>query len=299
MPPSRWERGWVARTRMLNDIYQNLDPVAFSIGPLAVRWYGIAYVLGFALFGLMAYSLTRRWKLRFDSDALLSIICCVIVGVIVGARLGYCIFYGDGYYLEHPLEILAFSQGGMSFHGGLIGALVAGIVAARITGIPYLTLADLGVIAAPIGLFLGRIANFINGELWGDYTDLPWGVVFGGAAGTMPRHPSQLYEALLEGVVLFVVLFALSRKLPPRPRGTFLGVFLTLYGVFRFLIEFVRQPDAQLGYLYGDWLTMGQVLSVPLVVAGIIVLVWATRKDLPQQGLPEPADAREEANGTE
>ena len=272
---------------MLNDIYQNLDPVAFTIGPFAVRWYGIAYVLGFIFAGLLMWRLAKRWKLRFDSDALLTIICCVIVGVILGARLGYCLFYGEGYYFEHPIEILAFQQGGMSFHGGLIGALLAGIVAAKLTGIPYLTLADLGCIAAPIGLFLGRCANFVNGELWGAVTDLPWGVVFGGMAGTSPRHPSQLYEALLEGVLLFIILYALSRKLPPRPRGTFLGVFLTLYGCFRFLIEFVRQPDAHIGYLYGDWLTMGQVLSAPLVVVGIILIVYACKKKLPQQGLPE------------
>jgi len=272
---------------MLNDIYQNLDPVIFTIGPFAVRWYGIAYVLGFVFAALLMWRLAKRWKLRFNSDALLTIICCVIVGLIVGARVGYCLFYGNGYYIEHPVEILFFNQGGMSFHGGLIGALLAGIVAAKLTGIPYLTLADMGCIAAPIGLFLGRCANFINGELWGDYTDLPWGVVFGGSAGMMPRHPSQLYEALLEGVVLFIVLFALSRKLPPRPRGTFLGVFLVLYGLFRFLVEFVRQPDAQIGYLYGDWLTMGQVLSFPLIIIGIVVLIYATKMKLPQQGLPD------------
>ena len=272
---------------MLNDIYQNLDPVAFSIGPFAVRWYGLAYVLGFLFAALLMMRIAKRWKLRFDSDALLTIICCIIVGVILGARLGYCLFYGNGYYFEHPLEILAFNQGGMSFHGGLIGALISGIFAAKWTGIPYLTLADLGVIVAPIGLFLGRCANFINGELWGDVTDLPWGVVFGGAAGTMPRHPSQLYEALLEGVIIFIVLIVLARRMPPRPRGTFLGVFLILYGCFRFLVEFVRQPDAQLGYLFGDWLTMGQVLSVPLVIAGIVVLVYVVRNKLPQQGLPD------------
>ncbi|MBQ9043401.1 MAG: prolipoprotein diacylglyceryl transferase [Eggerthellaceae bacterium] len=272
---------------MLNDIYQNIDPVAFSIGPFAVRWYGIAYVLGFLFAGLLMWRLAKRWKLRFDSDALLTIICCVIVGIILGARLGYCLFYGNGYYYAHPLEILAFNQGGMSFHGGLIGALLSGIVAAKLTHIPYLTLADMGCIVAPIGLFLGRCANFINGELWGDFTDLPWGVVFGGTAGMLPRHPSQLYEALLEGVLLFVILFALSRKLPPRPRGTFLGVFLALYGCFRFLVEFVRQPDAQIGYLYGDWLTMGQVLSVPLIIIGIIVFIYACKRKLPQQGLPE------------
>ena len=151
----------------------------------------------------------------------------------------------------------------------------------------YLTLADMGAIVAPIGLFLGRCANFVNGELWGAPTDLPWGVVFGGSAGMMPRHPSQLYEALLEGVLLFVILFVLSRKNPPRPRGTFIGVFLVVYGICRFLIEFVRQPDAQLGYLYGGWLTMGQVLSVPLILIGVGVLVFAASKNLPQEGLPE------------
>ena len=271
---------------MLNDIYHAIDPVAFTIGPFAVRWYGIAYVLGFAFAGILMHRIAKRWNLRFDVDALLTIICCVLVGVIAGARLGYCLFYGNGYYFEHPLEILAFNQGGMSFHGGLLGALLSGVVAARLTGIPFLTLADMGAIVAPIGLFLGRCANFINGELWGDFTDLPWGVVFGGAAGNMPRHPSQLYEALLEGVLLFIVLFALSRKRPPRPRGTFIGVFLALYGICRFLIEFVRQPDAHIGYLFGGWVTMGQLLSVPLILAGIAVLAWAIRRRLPQQGLP-------------
>ena len=272
---------------MLNDIYQNLDPVLFSFGPLTVRWYGVAYVLGFVCAALVIWRVSRRWRVRVDADSLLTIMFCVIVGVIVGGRLGYVLFYGNGYYFSHPLEVFAFNQGGMSFHGGLVGALLSGIVAARLTGIPYLTLADLGCIAAPIGLFFGRCANFVNGELWGAPTDLPWGVVFGGAAGTMPRHPSQLYEALLEGVVLFAVLFALSRKRPPRARGTFLGVFLVLYGTFRFLMEFVRGPDVQLGYLWGGWLTMGQLLSLPLVLVGVGVLVYACVAKRPQEGLRE------------
>ena len=270
---------------MLNEIYQSLDPVAFSLGPLSVRWYGIAYVVGFICAALILYRVARRWKVRIDVDALLTVMVCVIVGVIVGARLGYVLFYGDGYYLSHPLEILAFNKGGMSFHGGLIGALLSGIVAARITKIPYLTLADLGCIAAPVGLFFGRCANFVNGELWGAPTDAAWGVVFGGAAGMMPRHPSQLYEALLEGVVIFIVLYALSRREPPRPRGTFLGLFLMMYGTFRFLVEFVREPDVQLGYLWGGWLTMGQLLSLPLVIVGVAVFVYALRRRLPQRGL--------------
>ena len=275
---------------MLDTIYHNIDPVAFSIGSFEVRWYGLAYLAGFICVALLMWRVSRRWNIKIDTDALLTIMLGVIIGVIVGARLGYVLFYGFDYYLAHPLEIFALQQGGMSFHGGLIGALVSGAVSARITGIPFLTLADLGAIAAPIGLFFGRCANFINGELWGAVTDLPWGVVFGGAAGDLPRHPSQLYEALLEGVLLFIVLFALARKLPPRPRGTFIGVFLLLYGICRFLIEFVRQPDAHIGYLAGNWLTMGQVLSFPLIIAGIIIIIWAARMNLPQCGLPNASD---------
>ena len=272
---------------MLNDLYWNLDPVLFSAGPFTVRWYGIAYVAGFVCAALLIWRLAKRWRIRVDADALLTIMFCVIIGVVAGGRLGYVLFYGDGYYLSHPLEILAFNQGGMSFHGGLVGLLIGGAVAARMTRIPFLTLADLGSIAAPIGLFFGRCANFVNGELWGAPTDGPLGVVFGGAAGMMPRHPSQLYEAVLEGIVIFCVLFALSRKRPPRPQGTFLGAFLVLYGIFRFLIEFVREPDVQLGYLWGGWLTMGQVLSAPLIVAGIALLIYAARTRHPQAGPQE------------
>lgn len=272
---------------MLNDIYQGLDPIAFSLGPLVVRWYGLAYVLGFVCAAAIIYFVAKRWKLGMSEDNLLTLMVCAIVGVVLGARIGYVLFYGDGYYLSHPLEILAFNQGGMSFHGGLVGLLIGGAVAARMTRIPFLTLADLGSIAAPIGLFFGRCANFVNGELWGAPTDGPLGVVFGGAAGMMPRHPSQLYEAVLEGLVIFCVLFALSRKRPPRPQGTFLGAFLVLYGIFRFLIEFVREPDVQLGYLWGGWLTMGQVLSAPLIVAGIALLIYAARTQHPQAGPQE------------
>ncbi|MGN1361512.1 MAG: prolipoprotein diacylglyceryl transferase [Eggerthellaceae bacterium] len=271
---------------MLNAIYQALDPVAFVIGPFAVRWYGIAYVLGFVLCAALIYATARKWRLNFDDDALMTIVLCVVVGVILGARLGYVAFYGEADYLANPLEILAFNHGGMSFHGGLAGALIAGVVASLLTKIPFLTLADLGCMAAPIGLFFGRCANFVNGELWGAPTDLPWGVVFGGSAGMMPRHPSQLYEALLEGVLLFAIMMILRRRKPPCPQGTFLGVFLVVYGVCRFVLEFIRQPDAQLGYLWGGWLTMGQLLSVPLILAGVAVLVFALKNRKPQQGIP-------------
>lgn len=282
---------------MLNELYQSIDPIAFSIGPLTIRWYALAYLAGFALAAFVIWRTVRRWRLRFTTDDLLVLMCCVMVGMIVGARLGYVLFYGNGYYFSHPLEVFAIAQGGMSFHGGLIGLLVAGVVASRILHVPFLTLADLGAIAAPVGLFLGRCANFINGELWGAETDLPWGVVFGGAAGMVPRHPSQLYEALLEGLLIFLVLYLLSRKLPPKPRGTFLGLFLALYGVARFAIEFVRQPDVQLGYLWGGWLTMGQLLSAPLIIAGIVLVVWALRTRLPQG--PTLEEAERAADGPE
>lgn len=281
---------------MLNDFYQSLDPIAFSMGPITVRWYGLAYIAGFICAGFILWRIAKRWRVRVDEDALLTIMLCVIVGVIVGGRLGYVLVYGNGYYLSHPDQILAFSNGGMSFHGGLVGVLLSGIVAARFTHIPYLTLADMGCIAAPIGLFFGRCANFVNGELWGAPTDLPWGVVFGGSAGMMPRHPSQLYEALLEGLVLFAVLFVLSRRRPPRPQGTFLGAFLILYGIFRFSVEFVRQPDAQIGYLWGGWLTMGQVLSVPLMLVGVVVLAYACVARKSQRGLPEPNGPADQAS---
>lgn len=272
----------------LNEIYQAIDPVALSLGPLQIRWYGLAYVAGFICAFLVIAKLSQRWKIRINDDAFFTVVFCVIFGVILGGRLGYVLVYGDGYYLQHPEKILAFNEGGMSFHGGLVGVIIGGIIAAKITKIPFLTLADMGVVGVPIGLFFGRCANFINGELWGAPTDLPWGVVFGGAAGMMPRHPSQLYEALLEGVVLFIVLFALSRKTPARPRGTFFGTFLLLYGLFRFMIEFIRQPDVQIGYLLGtDWFTMGQALSIPLMVAGVVFLVYAWKTKKPQMGLPE------------
>lgn len=270
---------------MLNDIYQSLDPIAISLGPVDVRWYGIAYVVGFLCCALVMYRVAKRWRIELDPDSLLTVMVCIIFGVILGARLGYVLVYGDGQYLRNPLEILAFNKGGMSFHGGLCGALIGLVVAARLVRMPLLSLTDLACIGAPIGLFFGRCANFVNGELWGAPTDLPWGVVFGGSAGLVARHPSQLYEACLEGLVIFAVLYLLSRRMPPLPRGFFSGAFLVLYGIFRFCIEFVREPDAQLGYLWGGWLTMGQVLSAPLIVAGIALLLFALRRGAAQQGV--------------
>lgn len=271
----------------LDTLYHALDPVAFTLGPIAVRWYGIAYLLGFICAGVVMYRTARRWKLGLTVDDVFSIVIGVVFGVIIGARLFYVIFYvyGAGESLSSPLEIFATWEGGMSFHGGLVGAVVGGALVCRHCRISIPTVCDLGVIGAPLGLFFGRCANFVNGELWGKPTDLPWGVMFETGGGVY-RHPSQLYEAVLEGLVIFAVLYALSRRVPPRPQGTFMGWFLTLYGVFRFLVEFVRVPDAQLGYLFGP-ITMGQLLSLPLVVLGIVVLVAAHRLGRPQAGYVE------------
>ena len=206
------------------------------------------------------------------------------MGVVVGGRLGYVVFYGDGYYWQNPARIPALWDGGMSFHGGLAGILIAGAFVAHSTRMPWLTLCDLGAVGAPIGIFFGRLANFVNQELWGRVTTVPWGVFFP-AAGTSPRHPSQLYEALLEGLVIFIVMIVLGARRDPLPRGVLLGVMLSLYGVFRMSVELLREPDVQIGYLLGG-VTMGQVLSVPLVACGVGLVVWSLWRDLPQMGRP-------------
>lgn len=268
---------------MLNELYQMLDPVAFSAGPLTIYWYGIAYVVGSILAGVVAYRVQRRWNMGLTVDDIWMLVTGAVFGLIIGGRLFYVIFYGDGYYLTHPLEIFATNQGGMSFHGGLLGGLLGGYVVCRMLRLSPWTVADFAIVGVPLALALGRCANFVNGELWGKPIDLPWGVVFGGAAGEMPRHPSQLYEAFLEGIVLFVVLYAMSRKRPVPPQGAFIGTFVLGYGVVRFLIEFVRVPDAQLGYLFGGVITMGQLLSLPLIAIGAGLLVYAYRAKRPQR----------------
>ena len=269
---------------MLNEIYQSLDPVAFAIGPFQVRWYGLAYIFGIVLAGFIMHRVAKRWKIDIDVDSLLTMLISALVGIVAGGRLGYVLFYGDGYFLEHPNHILAFNMGGMSFHGAIVGLAVAAAVGARLTKIPMFTWADLMVIGGSIGLFFGRLANFVNGELWGAPTDLPWGVVFGGAAGEIARHPSQLYEACLEGLVCFVILYLLSRRWPVFPRGFFTGVFFVVYAVARIAVEFVREPDVQLGYLFGGWLTMGMVLSFVLLLVGVFLVAHALVRNMPQQG---------------
>ena len=260
-----WLSGGRACAMTLDQIYHSLDPVALSLGPISIRWYGIAYLLGFILGGVVLWRTARRWKLGLTLDDVSTLIVGIAFGVIVGGRLGYCLFYG------------------MSFHGGLVGAIIGGAIVCRQLGLSFRTMCDLGVIAAPLGLFFGRCANFVNGELWGKPCDLPWAVTFE-TGGAIPRHPSQLYEALLEGLVIFCVLQVVSRRKKTPPQGTFMGLFLLMYGVFRFLIEFVRVPDAQLGYLISGVVTMGQLLSLPLVLLGIVELVLAHRRGWRQRG---------------
>lgn len=262
-----------------------IDPVALRLGPFAVRWYGLAYVAGFLIAWWILKVLDERWDVGLGPDGRMVTIVACLVGLIVGARLGYVIVYGVGTYFSDPLKILAVWDGGMSFHGGLVGLLLAGAWLAHHYKVPFLRLGDIGAVAAPAGLMLGRIANFINGELWGRVTTVPWGVVFPGA-GPLPRHPSQLYEAALEGLVLLVVMLLLARR--KRADGFLIGWMLTLYGVFRIFVELFRQPDVQLGFIAGG-VTMGQILSVPMIIAGIWLIVRAPRSGAAAPA-PEPKE---------
>jgi phosphatidylglycerol:prolipoprotein diacylglycerol transferase len=255
-----------------------IDPVIFALGPLQVRWYGLMYVLGFAA----SYFLVRKQILDRHETKLgehfenLNVV--LILSVILGGRLGYVLFYNLAYYLEHPLQIAATWQGGMSFHGACLALIVSGWFFCRSKKLSFWNTADMYVVTIPIGLGLGRIGNFINGELYGRTTDLPWGIVFPGA-GPIPRHPSQLYEALLEGVVLFLLLWLLkgrtSGKSQTWPHGTMLALFLGGYGMFRFIIEFFREPDPQIGFLMKTF-TMGQLLSGLMMIGGFVL--WYSRR---------------------
>jgi phosphatidylglycerol:prolipoprotein diacylglycerol transferase len=257
--------------------YPMIDPVALQIGPIAIRWYALAYIAGLLIGWRIVLRHIRRNPeppmLRADADDFL---VWAIVAVIVGGRLGYVVFYNPGYYLERPLEVLFLWHGGMSFHGGLVGVIVALVVFCRQRNLDLLRVADLVTSVVPVGLFFGRIANFINAELWGRTTDVPWAMVFPGA-GPAPRHPSQLYEAFLEGIVLLIVLQWLysNPKVRERP-GVVAGVFLLAYAAIRIFIELYRQPDGQVGFLAAGT-TLGQWLSVPLVVLGAALLVRARR----------------------
>jgi phosphatidylglycerol:prolipoprotein diacylglycerol transferase len=255
----------------------DIDPVAISLGPLKIHWYGIMYLVGFVGAWWLGVVRTRRPGSGWKADEVGDLIFYGALGVVLGGRLGYALFYNFGYYLKHPIEIFFIWTGGMSFHGGLIGVLVAMWLYGKRTQRTFFTVTDFIAPLVPIGLGAGRIGNFINQELWGRVTDAPWGMVFK-TGGPLPRHPSQLYEFALEGVALFLILWLYSRK--PRAIASVSAVFLICYGLFRFLVELVREPDAHLGYLALGWVTMGQILSVPMILFGAILLWWAGRKSV-------------------
>ncbi|MBK5940794.1 prolipoprotein diacylglyceryl transferase [Halochromatium roseum] len=268
--------------------YPNIDPVAFALGPIKVHWYGLMYLIGFASAWLLGRWRASRPGSVWSAEMVDDVIFYCVIGVIAGGRLGYMLFYGFDQILANPLNLLKVWEGGMSFHGGLIGVMVAIWLFARKQGMRFFAVGDFIAPLVPIGLLTGRIGNFINGELWGHTTNLPWGmrlpcerfpeVCVGlplDAQWSLPMHASQLYQAGLEGLVLFILLWWFSSR--PRPVMAVSGLFLLLYGLFRFSVEFVRLPDAHIGYLAFDWFTMGQLLTLPMLLAGALMLAWAYR----------------------
>ncbi len=254
-----------------------IDPIALELGPIVIRWYSLAYVFGIVLGWQYAMRLTKLTDGRIDRAYIDDFIVWATLGIILGGRLGYVLFYRPGYFIDNPLEIFAMWKGGMSFHGGVLGVLTAMWIYCGRRQISRLSFSDLICAAAPIGLLFGRIANFINGELYGRATDVPWAMVFP-RGGPAPRHPSQLYEAALEGIVLFIILAALIYGINALRRpGLITGAFFTGYGVARFTVEYVREPDAHLGTLLGV-ATMGQFLSLPLVAIGLWLIFQVKRK---------------------
>jgi phosphatidylglycerol:prolipoprotein diacylglycerol transferase len=252
--------------------FTSIDPVAIRIGPLAVRWYGLMYLIGFA----GAWWLGRRRASRPGSPVgpmqMDDLLFYGALGVILGGRIGYMLFYGRDQLIDEPLSIVRIWEGGMSFHGGLLGVMVAMALYARKSGQGFLRIMDFVAPLVPIGLGAGRIGNFVNGELWGAPTGVPWAVIVDG----VPRHPSQLYEALLEGLLLFTMLWIFSSR--PRPVMSVAGLFLVVYGLCRFAVEFVRLPDAHIGYLAFGWFTMGQLLTLPMLAGGALMLALAYRR---------------------
>ncbi|MBF0557811.1 MAG: prolipoprotein diacylglyceryl transferase [Nitrospirae bacterium] len=252
--------------------FPNISPEIVRVGPFAVRWYGMMYLFGFA----SSYLLVRHQLNRLGERTLIdidSLYSYLILGLLIGARLGYTVFYNFSFYFQHPLELFAVWHGGMSFHGGLIGSLFAGYLFCRKFKLGFWHTADLIIVTAPVGLAFGRLGNFINGELYGRTTDVAWAMVFPGG-GPVPRHPSQLYELLLEGVVLFIILWSLKTRF--RKPGVLTALFLMLYGVFRFIVEFFREPDEQLGFVLGMF-TMGQLLCMSMLLVGVMILHFRRR----------------------
>ena len=273
------------------------DPNAIVIGPFAIRWYALAYIGGIVLGWIYARSLIKNEKL-WGAPAPITLpqmddfILWVTLGIILGGRTGYVLFYNLPFFMTHPIEIFELWKGGMSFHGGFLGCVAAVILFCRKNDIPILSLGDITTAVGPIGLFLGRIANFINSELWGRAADssVPWRMIFPNDPLHLPRHPSQLYEAGLEGIVLFTILAVMIRFGALKRPGLILGSFIGLYGLARITGEFFREPDPQLGFLWGG-LTMGMLLSVPMVIAGAVMIVLAWRRKSPKRQ-PTPAESR-------
>ncbi|MCY4218048.1 MAG: prolipoprotein diacylglyceryl transferase [Gammaproteobacteria bacterium] len=253
-------------------LHPNFDPVAISIGPISIHWYGLMYLIGFSLGWWIGYRRASGPENSFQPKEVGDLLFYVALGVILGGRLGYMIFYQIGSLLEQPWSVFAIWDGGMSFHGGLVGVILACWFYAKHKQHHPLAVFDFLVPLIPPGLFFGRIGNFINQELWGRVTDVPWAVQFY-TADLLPRHPSQIYEAMLEGVALFLVLTWFASK--PRPLGSVSALFLLGYGGFRFLVEFFREPDLHLGTIAFGWLTMGQLLCVPMVALGLILMLRA------------------------
>lgn len=249
--------------------FPSIDPVFLRLGPLEFRWYGLMYILGFVAAFFIIRSQARKRQLAITTDMASDLVFTIAMGVVLGGRLGYVLFYDLSWYIAHPLKTLAVWEGGMSFHGGLLGALGAAIYIFRKFRLDFRQMADIVAQTGPVGLGLGRLGNFINGELYGRTTDVPWGVVFP-AGGPLPRHPSQLYEALLEGVVLFYLVRVVAGS--KAPAGTALWAFISGYGLFRFCVEFFREPDRHIGFLWGG-ATMGQLLSLPMFVFGVVMIV--------------------------
>ncbi|MAS15456.1 prolipoprotein diacylglyceryl transferase (plasmid) [Nitratireductor rhodophyticola] len=254
--------------------FPNIDPIAFQIGPLAIRWYALAYIVGILLGWWYCMRLAKRSDMRPNAKDFDDFVVWAVLGIILGGRFGYVVFYNAAYYAQNPIDALKVWEGGMSFHGGLIGVIVAIFVFSWRRGFAALALADLVAAATPIGLFFGRIANFVNGELYGRTTDASWGIVFP-HGGDLPRHPSQLYEAFLEGLVLFVLLAVLAHRRGVREHvGLLTGAFLVGYGIARTFVELFREPDPQLGFIFGP-ITMGQILSAPMILLGLYLMLRA------------------------
>ena len=254
--------------------FPHIDPVFLSIGPLQFRWYGLMYVLTFVASYLIIRSEVTRKQLSLTKDDIADLVFYGAMGVVLGGRIGYILFYNLGFYLANPLKLFAVWEGGMSFHGGFLGVMLTFLLYARRKQIPFLTLIDMAALCAPVGLGLGRIGNFINGELYGRPTDVAWGMIFPGSDG-LPRHPSQLYEAFLEGIVLFLVVRFVSKR--SKVNGVTTCAAIAGYGLFRFIIEFFRQPDAQIGLFYGMF-SMGQLLSLPMFIIGILAALLLSRR---------------------